>query len=179
MTYGLKNAWRKNRPKNLTYYISISNGVWVTSCKHGKTACLCACHVCIHTVSTYITYVCKRNERLRPVPTPSWRPASLYGPDFRTQREAVRRPLRLVQVGLRVRACVRVTQRERERRRRSASQAERRTGKARGGRERERERAQVWTRGEREQRPSGSARLGDGLHGKYKYMLARERTALN
>lgn len=95
----------------------------------------------------------------------------------RTQREPVRRPLRFVQVGLCVRACVRVI----ERRRRSARHRQREAPVEReeGERESVRERARVWTRGEREQRPSGAARLRDGRHGKYKYMLARERAASN
>lgn len=74
----------------------------------------------------------------------------------------------------RERACERESEKAEER----EPQAERRSSGARGGRESERERARVWTRGEREQRPSRSARLRDGRHGKYKYMLARERTAL-
>lgn len=137
--------------------MSITNKIWVTSCKHGKIGCSCACHVCIHTVSTYIAYVYKRNHRLRPVPAPICRSANLYGRDFRTQREPVRRPLRLVQVGLCARACVRVTERmrerERERRRRSASHRQREDPVEReeGVREREREResSSVNERGER------------------------------
>lgn len=124
-----KSVTKEQTEKSDTCYMSITNRIWVTSCKHGKIGCSCACHVCIHTVSTYIAYVYKRNHRLRPVPAPIWRSANVYEPDFRTQREPVRRPLRLVQVGLCARASVRVTERMREREREREGGGARATGR--------------------------------------------------